>query len=107
MMPTLSPDGRWMGYVSPRSGRNEVYVRSSTGTGSTWQISNEGGVEPVWSLNGRELFYRENDKMMVVDVTQSATPSFGKPRALFEGALHVRQDGRTGVRCVAGRPADS
>ena len=87
MMPTLSPDGRWMGYVSSRSGRNEVWVRSSTGTGSTWQISNEGGVEPVWSPNGRELFYRENAKMVVVDVTPSATPSFGKPRALFEGAF--------------------
>jgi hypothetical protein len=77
----------WMGYVSSRSGRNEVWVRSSTGTGSTWQISNEGGVEPVWSPNGRELFYRENAKMVVVDVTPSATPSFGKPRALFEGAF--------------------
>ena len=86
MMPTLSPDGRWMGYVSSRSGRNEIYVRSSTGTGSTWQISNEGGVEPLWSPTGRELFYRENNKMVVVDVTPAATPSFGKPRTLFEGA---------------------
>jgi serine/threonine-protein kinase len=86
MMPTLSPDGRWMGYVSSRSGRSEVWVRPATGTGGTRQISNEGGVEPVWSPTGRELFYRENNKMVVVDVTESATPSFGKPRALFEGS---------------------
>jgi serine/threonine-protein kinase len=86
MMPTLSPDGRWIGYVSSRSGRSEVWVRPVTGTGSTRQISNDGGVEPVWSPNGRELFYRENDKMVAVDVTESATPSFGKPRTMFEGA---------------------
>jgi serine/threonine-protein kinase len=86
MMPTLSPDGRWMGYVSSRSGRNEVYVRPATGTGSTWPISNDGGAEPVWSANGRELFYRENDKMVVVDVTASESLSFGKPRTLFEGS---------------------
>jgi serine/threonine-protein kinase len=87
MMPTLSPDGRWIAYVSPRSGRTEIYVRSSTGTGRTWQISNEGGLEPVWSRNGREIFYRANDTMMVVDVTQSPTMSFGKPRALFAGSF--------------------
>ena len=69
MMPAFSPDGRWIAYVSPQSARNEVYVRSSTGEGSTWQISNDGGVEPVWSASGRELFYRVDDKMMVVDVT--------------------------------------
>jgi serine/threonine-protein kinase len=86
MMPTFSSDGRWIGYVSPQSARNEVYVRSSTGEGSTWQISNDGGVEPVWSFSGRELFYRVNDKMMVVDVRQSPTISFGKPRVLFEGS---------------------
>jgi hypothetical protein len=63
-----------------------VYVRPATGTGSTWPISNDGGAEPVWSANGRELFYRENDKMVVVDVTASESLSFGKPRTLFEGS---------------------
>ena len=50
MMPTFSPDGRWVAYVSPRSGRAEVHVASSSGTGRTWQISNDGGAEPVWSV---------------------------------------------------------
>jgi serine/threonine-protein kinase len=86
MMPTFSPDGRWIAYVSPQSARYEVYVRSATGEGSIWPISNDGGVEPVWSHSGRELFYRADDKMMVVDVTQSDTPAFGKPRVLFEGS---------------------
>jgi serine/threonine-protein kinase len=87
MMPTYSPDGKWVGYVSMQSGHNEVNVRASTGEGSIWQISNGGGVEPVWSVNGRELFYRTDDKMMAVDVVQSTPMSFGKPRVLFEGSF--------------------
>ena len=79
MMPTFSSDGRWLAYVSSQSARNEVYVRSSTGGGRTWQISNGGGVEPVWSASGRELFYRADDTMMVVDVELSDPPAFGKP----------------------------
>jgi len=86
MMPTFSPDGQWIGYVSKQSGRDEVYVRSSTGEGSIWTISNGGGVEPVWSADGRELFYRADDKMMAVDVVLSTAISFGKPRVLFEGS---------------------
>ena len=86
MMPTFSPDGRWIAYVSPQSGRQEILVRSSVGEGSRWQISNGGGVEPVWSFGGRELFYRADDKMMVVDIVQGTVPTFGKPRVLFEGS---------------------
>ena len=86
MMPTFSPDARWIGYVSKQSGRDEVYVRSSTGEGSIWTISNGGGVEPVWSADGRELFYRADDKMMAVDVVPSTPISFGKPHVLFEGS---------------------
>ena len=86
MMPTFSPDGRWVGYVSKQSGRDEVYVRSSTGEGSIFTISNGGGVEPVWSTDGRELFYRADDKMMAVDVMLSTSIAFGKPRVLFEGS---------------------
>jgi len=87
MMPTFSPDGRWVGYVSfTQSGRSEIYVRASTGEGSIWQISNAGGVEPVWSADGRELFYRADDKMMAVDVVPATPISFGKPHVLFEGS---------------------
>ena len=85
-MPTYSPDGRWIAYVSPETGRNQIYVRSRTGSGRVWQISDSGGVEPAWALNGRELFYRADDKMMRVDVTPSSPIAFGKPEVLFEGS---------------------
>jgi eukaryotic-like serine/threonine-protein kinase len=87
MMPTFSPDGRWVAYVSRQSGHNEIDVRASSGDGSIWQISNGAGVEPVWSFDGREIFYRADDKMMAVDVVQSTPMSFGKPHVLFEGSF--------------------
>ncbi len=59
----FSPDGRWLAYVSDESGRYEVYVQPYPGPGGKRQISTEGGTEPVWSRNGRELFYRNGKKM--------------------------------------------
>lgn len=55
--PAISPDSRWLAYVSDESGRSEVYVRPLLG-GGRWQVSSEGGSEPVWNRSGRELFYR-------------------------------------------------
>jgi Tol biopolymer transport system component/predicted Ser/Thr protein kinase len=83
--PRFSPDGRWLAYVSNESGRFEIYVQPYPGPGGKWQISTEGGIDPVWNPNGRELFYGSGDKMMVVDI--AAQPGFaaGKPRMLFEG----------------------
>jgi serine/threonine protein kinase len=86
MMPSFSPDGRWFAYVSSQTGRNEIYVRSFGSTEGKWQITNGGGVEPVWSAAGNELFYRSGDKMLAVDVQQSPSFSFGKSRELFSGA---------------------
>jgi eukaryotic-like serine/threonine-protein kinase len=84
--PRFSPNGRWMAYVSDESGRFEVYVQPYPGPGGKWQISTEGGTEPVWNRNGRELFYRSGDKMMAVDIGTQAGFSAGKPRMLFEGS---------------------
>jgi Tol biopolymer transport system component/tRNA A-37 threonylcarbamoyl transferase component Bud32 len=53
-----SPDGRWFTYVSNQSGEQEVFVRSLAGADEEVQVSQDGGLEPVWSPNGRELFYR-------------------------------------------------
>ena len=83
--PRFSPDGRWMAYVSNESGLQEIYVQPYPGPGGKWRISIAGGVEPVWNRNGRELFYRNDDKMMAVDLTTQPAFSVGKPKLLFDG----------------------
>jgi dipeptidyl aminopeptidase/acylaminoacyl peptidase len=83
--PRFSPDGHWLAYNSDESGRYEVYVQPYPGPGGKSQISTEGGTEPVWNPNGRELFYRSGDKMMAVDIATQPGFDEGKPRMLFEG----------------------
>jgi eukaryotic-like serine/threonine-protein kinase len=80
----LSPNGCWLAYVSDESGREEVYVVPFPGAGARWPISTDGGSEPRWARNGRELFYRNGDRMMAVTVTSDTTFSATKPRLLFE-----------------------
>ena len=82
---TFSPNGRWLAYQSNESGQNEVYVRPYPGPEGKWPISTEGGTEPVWSPDGRELFYRNRDQMMVVSVETEPSFTPGKPRLLFNG----------------------
>jgi serine/threonine protein kinase len=82
--PALSPDGRCVAYVSGESGRNEIQVRQFPDSGEKLTISTEGGNEPVWSRNGRELFYRSGDAMMAVEVATNPVLSASKPRRLFE-----------------------
>jgi len=84
-VPRFSPDGRWLAYISNESGRNEVYVQPYPGPGGKWQISTDGGTEPAWNPNGRELFYRSGDKMMAVDIATQSGFTVGRPRMLFEG----------------------
>ena len=67
--PRFSPDGRWLAYVSDESGRDEVYVQPFPGPGAKWLVSTDGGREPVWGRDGRELFYRAGDLMMAVPLT--------------------------------------
>jgi len=55
----VSPDGRWISFASDQSGRDEVYVRDLAGTGDQVLVSLDGGNEPLWSPDGKELFYRE------------------------------------------------
>jgi Tol biopolymer transport system component len=81
----FSPDGRWLTYISDESGRNEIYVQPYPGPGGKWQISTDGGTEPVWARNGG-IFYRNSKKMMAVDTMTQPTFSAGKPKVLFEGA---------------------
>jgi eukaryotic-like serine/threonine-protein kinase len=90
-VPQFSPDGRCLAYISNESGRWEIYVQSYPGPGGKWLISTEGGTEPVWNRNGRELFYRSGDKMMAVDVATQPSFTAGKPRVLFEGRYNPAQ----------------
>jgi serine/threonine-protein kinase len=81
----FSPNGNHIAYESSESGRLEIYVRPFPGPGGKTQISSEGGTEPVWSRDGKELFYRQSDKLMAVDVHTESTFTAGVPRKLFEG----------------------
>jgi serine/threonine-protein kinase len=81
----LSPDDRWLAYVSNESGREEIYVTPFPGPGGKWQVSAEGGTEPLWSRDGRELFYRSGEKMMAVPISSGQELTPGKPTLLFEG----------------------
>jgi Tol biopolymer transport system component len=84
--PQLSPDGRWLAYASDdESGHREVFVQPYPGPGGKWQVSTDGGNEPQWSHDGRELFYRNGDSMMAVDTATQAGFAAGKPRQLFSG----------------------
>ena len=79
-----SPNGRWVAYSSNETSRVEVYVRSLAGD-VTRQITTEGGSAPLWSRNGRELFYHSGDGMYVVEISTNGTVEHGRPRLLFEG----------------------
>jgi serine/threonine-protein kinase len=91
--PQFSPDGRWLAYASDESGRQEIYVQPYPGPGGKWLISTEGGTEPVWNRNGRELFYRSGDKMMAVDIATQSGFAVGKPRQLFEAHYRTTTQG--------------
>jgi len=83
-----SPDGRWLAYASDESRRFEVFLRRVDGTGSRLQVSVDGGNEPVWSADGRTLYYRridpENTNLMAVSLELGAEPSVVTREALFD-----------------------
>jgi serine/threonine-protein kinase len=83
--PAFSPDGQWLAYVSNESGRNEIYVQPYPGPGGKWAISSDGGTEPAWSPDGRELFYRRGDQLLAGSVQVKPVFSTGSTRVLFEG----------------------
>jgi serine/threonine-protein kinase len=87
--PALSPDNRWLAYTSNESGRNEVYVRPYPDVDAgRWQVSRNGGIEPMWSHNGRELFFRSQSPRAFVAVpilTKAGTGfQMGEQQVLFD-----------------------
>ena len=82
---TLSSDGRWVAYSSNVSGRDEIYVRESDGSGSVIRVSASGGRQPLWRRDGRELFYLSAvDELVAVPVALGEPPEFGRPEILFQ-----------------------
>ena len=80
----FSPDGHWMAYASDESGQMQVYIRPFPGPDRRWAVSTQGGTQPVWSRNGKEIFYRVANKMMVVAVAAGVDVTLSQPRQLFE-----------------------
>jgi len=83
--PEFSPDGRWIAYTCNETGRDEIYVKSVGGTGGKSQITNDGGLQPIWARrNGRQLFYRRQDQVWAVDIWTEGGFSIRNRRMLFE-----------------------
>jgi Tol biopolymer transport system component len=93
--PQISPDGRWLAYASNESGQNEVYVRPFPDVNKgRWQISTKGGNGPLWSPDGRELFYRDGESVMAVSVETEPIFKPGKIKLLFRGAYFSARVGQ-------------
>ena len=81
----LSADGKWLVYVSNESGRNQVYVRSFPDGDRRLQVSTDGGTQPALIGNGTEIFYRNGDRMMAVELRATAAGvELSQPRMLFD-----------------------
>jgi serine/threonine protein kinase/Tol biopolymer transport system component len=98
----FSPDGNWIAYASDESGRDEVYVqqfpRSPKGSKA---VSTHGGREPVWSPDGKELYYRRRSQLVAVPIKTSPTFMPGQGRVLFEGSFAEEIGGRNQNYCVS------
>jgi Tol biopolymer transport system component/predicted Ser/Thr protein kinase len=88
VLPFFSPDGRWIVYQSTESGRFEIYVRPFPQPGGKWQVSTGGGHFPVWSADGKEIFYVGDDnRLTAVPVRTESGIELGTPEPLFEVRL--------------------
>ena len=85
--PAISPDGKWLAYMSNESGQPEVYIRRFDGAGGRLQVSLDGGTEPVWGGSGRELYYRRlqqnASQLMAASLGFAPDPRVEKRTALF------------------------
>ena len=80
----VSKDGKWLLYGSNESGRMEVFLRPLGGPDRKWPVSSEGGLQAVWSRDGRQIFYRSGERVLAVDVTTMPEVRLGAPRVLFD-----------------------
>ncbi|UCC25238.1 MAG: protein kinase [Gemmatimonadales bacterium] len=88
--PAVSPDDRWLAFTSDRSGQFEVYVQPLAGDGGLFQVSVDGGIEPLWSADGRELFYRTGagagSELVAAVIATDPEPSVVSRETLFSMA---------------------
>ncbi len=104
IQPSLSSDGRWLAYASNEfglTGRYEVYVMPLDGSSGGQQVSLDGGREPVWSPDGRQIYYRSGDRMLAVAVTTEPTFTAETPRLLFD---LVNQPSDRALGCTTSHP---
>ena len=80
----FSPDGDWVAYQSDRSGQMEVWVQPYRGEGAAVQVSTGGGVQPRWSLDGRELFFRRESAVVAVPIDTTGSLTIGEPQVLWQ-----------------------
>jgi serine/threonine protein kinase/Tol biopolymer transport system component len=86
LTPRFSPDGKWIAYTSTESGRDEVYVRPFPGPGGRVIVSDSGGTEPLWSRDGRRLFYRHGDELVAVKMSVGSTLTVSGRELVLKGA---------------------
>jgi Tol biopolymer transport system component len=91
----FSPDGHWMAYDSDQSGSFEVYLSPFPAGGSKWQVSQGGGVQPIWSRDGSKLYYAApGGKLMVASIKGNGPAvAIGTPQELFQTQLQDPTDG--------------
>ena len=87
LSPVFSPDGQWLAYSSDESGTMQVYAVRYPDGGGRIQISTDGGTEPAWAADGRELFYRNGDRMLAVGIAGHPVLAVGRTQLLFTAAF--------------------
>jgi serine/threonine-protein kinase len=91
--PRISPDGRYVAYASNESGQTEVFLKRFPSGEGKWQVSVSGGMGPIWSRDGKEIIYRQNDLLMAVSLSTVPSVTLSTPKLLFaadEKGLSVR-----------------
>ena len=91
--PRLSPDGKWLVYISDHGGEGRVFVQAFPEGGQAFPVSTGPGTEASWSRDGGELFYRSGNQVWVADVEMGSGFSTGSPRVLFEAIYNLDPTG--------------
>ena len=106
----MSPDGRWLAYESDESKRKEVYVAGFPSLNGRWQISVQGGRHPVWSRDGRELYFVGADqKLLAVEIKPGPQFQASVPKVLFDvrlGANNASYDVSADGRFLIASPVE-